>query len=59
MALRRRLSSLVLVAAALVGVQLASAGVAQAAVRVLYYDASQAQEFVRSSARAHRTGTAG
>jgi snapalysin len=46
MVLRRRLLSLALVAAALVGVQLASAGVAQAAVRVLYYDASQAQEFV-------------
>jgi snapalysin len=46
MALRRRLSTLVLVAAALIGVQLASVGVAQAAVRVLYYDASQSQEFV-------------
>ena len=46
MALRRRLSTLVLVAAALIGVQLTSVGVAQAAVRVLYYDASQSQEFV-------------
>jgi snapalysin len=45
MALRRRLSTLVLLAAALVGVQVAQAGVAQAAVRVLYYDVSQAQEF--------------
>ncbi|GAA1864867.1 snapalysin family zinc-dependent metalloprotease [Asanoa iriomotensis] len=45
MALRRRLSTLILIAAALVGAQLATAGVAQAAVRVLYYDVSQAQEF--------------
>lgn len=44
---RRRLSLVLLVAAALAGVQLATAGVAQAAVRVLYYDASQAQEFVQ------------
>jgi snapalysin len=47
MALRRRLFTLALLAAALVGVQLASAGLAQAAVRVLYYDTSQAQEFVQ------------
>lgn len=41
----RRLSAAALVAAVVAGVQLAGATAAQAAPRVLYYDASQAQEF--------------
>jgi snapalysin len=43
----RRLSAALIGAAIMVGVQLASAAPAFAAPRVLYYDASQAQEFVQ------------
>jgi snapalysin len=42
----RRLSTLLVALFALVGAQFVAAGPASAAVRVLYYDASQAQEFV-------------
>jgi snapalysin len=42
----RRLAATLLAAALLTGVQLAGATPATAAPRVLYYDASQAQEFV-------------
>ena len=42
----RRLAAAVVSAVLLAGVQLAGAGPAMAAPRVLYYDASQAQEFV-------------
>jgi snapalysin len=44
--LPRRLSAALLAAALVIGVQVASAAPASAAPRVLYYDASQAQEFV-------------
>src|SRR5690242_15695212 len=44
--LKRRLIAALLAAAALVGVQVVSAAPAFAATRTLYYDASQAQEFV-------------
>ncbi|GLY00170.1 snapalysin family zinc-dependent metalloprotease [Actinoplanes sp. NBRC 101535] len=42
----RRLAGLLALAAALTGVQVAAAEPARAATRILYYDASQAQEFV-------------
>lgn len=42
----RRLASSAIVFAILAGVQLFSPGAAHAAARILYYDASQAQEFV-------------
>ena len=44
--LLRRLAAALCAAVALVGVQVAGAAPASAAPRVLYYDASQAQEFV-------------
>lgn len=44
--LLRRLSSALVAATLLAGVQLAGAAPASAAPRVLYYDASQAQEFI-------------
>jgi snapalysin len=44
--IRRRLSAALAAAAMLLGVQVATAEPASAAPRVLYYDASQAQEFV-------------
>jgi snapalysin len=44
--LRKRLSAALVAVAMLVGVQVATAGPAAAAPRILYYDASQAQEFV-------------
>ncbi|MFF5228663.1 snapalysin family zinc-dependent metalloprotease [Dactylosporangium sp. NPDC000521] len=43
---RRRFATVLLAIAALVGVQLVGAAPAYAATRTLYYDASQAQEFV-------------
>src|SRR4051794_25886932 len=43
--LRKRLSAALVAVAMLVGVQVTTAGPASAAPRVLYYDASQAQEF--------------
>ncbi|GAA1499430.1 snapalysin family zinc-dependent metalloprotease [Dactylosporangium maewongense] len=43
---RRRFATVLLAIAALVGVQLVGAVPAHAATRTLYYDASQAQEFV-------------
>jgi snapalysin len=43
---RRRFATVLLTLAALVGVQLVAAAPAHAAARTLYYDASQAQEFV-------------
>src|SRR4051812_11979215 len=44
--LRRTLAAALLALAALVGVQVTAGGTAYAAVRTLYYDSSQAQEFV-------------
>jgi snapalysin len=44
--IRRKLSAALVAAAILAGVQVATAAPAAAAPRVLYYDASQAQEFV-------------
>src|SRR3954454_4179766 len=44
--LKRRLAAALLAVAALVGVQVGTALPAHAATRTLYYDASQAQEFV-------------
>jgi len=44
--LRKRLSAALVAVAMLFGVQVATAGPAAAAPRILYYDASQAQEFV-------------
>ncbi|MBU2664825.1 snapalysin family zinc-dependent metalloprotease [Actinoplanes bogorensis] len=44
--LRQRLAAALCVVAAIAGVQVAAAAPASAAPRVLYYDASQAQEFV-------------
>jgi snapalysin len=46
MMVRRRLSAVLVAAAVLVGVQVATAAPAAAAPRVLYYDAAQASEFV-------------
>jgi snapalysin len=43
---RRRIATVLLTIAALVGAQSVEAAPAHAAARVLYYDASQAQEFV-------------
>lgn len=43
--LSRKLSAVVLAVATLIGLQVATAAPAQAAPRILYYDASQAQEF--------------
>ncbi|AGZ39491.1 snapalysin family zinc-dependent metalloprotease [Actinoplanes friuliensis] len=43
--LRQRLSAALLAIAMLVGLQVATTGPAAAAPRILYYDASQAQEF--------------
>lgn len=44
--LRKRLSAALVAIAMLVGLQVATAGPAAAAPRILYYDASQAQEFI-------------
>nr|BFE76317.1 hypothetical protein GCM10020092_096180 [Actinoplanes digitatis] len=44
--LRKRLSAALVAVAMLVGLQVATAAPAAAAARILYYDASQAQEFV-------------
>ena len=44
--LRQRLSAALVAVAMLVGLQVATAAPAAAAPRILYYDASQAQEFV-------------
>lgn len=44
--LRRRLSAALVAVAMLIGIQVTTAGPAAAAPRILYYDASQAQEFV-------------
>src|SRR4051794_30000424 len=44
--LRKRLSAALVAVAMLVGVQVTTAGPAAAAPRILYYDASQAQEFI-------------
>ncbi|MET8148437.1 snapalysin family zinc-dependent metalloprotease [Actinoplanes sp. NPDC049668] len=44
--LRKRLSAALVAVAMLIGLQVATAAPAAAAARILYYDASQAQEFV-------------
>jgi snapalysin len=44
--LRKRLSAVLVAVATLIGIQVTTAGPAAAAPRILYYDASQAQEFV-------------
>ena len=44
--LRRRLSAALVAVAMLIGIQVTTTGPAAAAPRILYYDASQAQEFV-------------
>ena len=44
--LRKRLSAALVAVAMLVGVQITTAAPAAAAPRILYYDASQAQEFI-------------
>src|SRR3954452_13663171 len=44
--LRKRLSAALVAGAMLFGVQVTTAGPAAAAPRILYYDASQAQEFI-------------
>jgi snapalysin len=44
--LRKRLSAALVAVAMLFGVQVTTAGPAAAAPRILYYDASQAQEFI-------------
>ncbi|RSM51811.1 peptidase [Actinoplanes sp. ATCC 53533] len=44
--LRNRLSAALVAVAMLIGIQVGTAGPAAAAPRILYYDASQAQEFI-------------